>query len=101
MYSEDPKDWEIVKRSADGIVCAKPCYVRSLQVRSGSGGIGSATLYDGQGASGEEVICITAATSRCARNDYNTPVYFSRGVYVDLSTNADWARVQLHRIKEG
>lgn len=99
--SDNPKDWEMIKVTADGQEVKGPCLLKSIQVRSGSGGVGVATLYDGSSASGKDVVCITAATSRCSRNDYDMPVYFPKGIYVDLGTNAEFVRIQILKLKKG
>jgi len=94
--TKDSKDWEFIKLEDDGIVCDDPCFVKSLQIKSGAA-IGTATLHNGHSAASEEVMCMTSAINRCARNKYDIPLYFSKGIFAVLDANCDWVRVRIMR----
>lgn len=91
------KFWrKIAKRrmTADGVVSESPAFIFSVIIASDGGGEADADLYDGHSASGEKVLDLYCADEVMAGLRFNPPMFFNRGIYVDIGTNCESVVVQ-------
>ena len=80
--------------TASGIVSEKPCLIHSIC------GIGIAetsnvyTIYEGQSTAGEVMMRLVAGSYSADFRLFAAPLYFSKGIYVDFTTNGEEVVVQ-------
>lgn len=82
------------RATASRIVSEKPCLVHSIC------GIGIAdasnvyTIYDGQSAAGKVIMTLVAGSYDADFRLYAAPLYFTKGIYVEFTTNGSEVVVQ-------
>lgn len=80
--------------TATGRVSEKPCLVHSIC------GIGIAdtsnvyTIYDGQSSAGKPMMRLVAGSYASDFRLFASPLYFSKGIYVDFTTNGSEVVIQ-------
>lgn len=90
-------NWRNVKTelfSADKCVSKYPCFLFSISIASNGSGVADAEVYNGQNTNGVRLLGL-----RCADNDekhrlFVPPVYFNRGLYLDIVDNVEAVTVQ-------
>ncbi len=80
-------------------VASGPCYVYHLAVASDSSGATTATIYNGISAKGDLKIDMTTIDDYYAQHDYFPPMYFDRGIYVDVGSKSTSVIVRYHSHK--
>ncbi len=90
----DPKDIATVRIAATALVCPSPCYVYGFSVCSDTSGNGYAKVYDGHNDTGDLKYVWRIATNTSFSIQLVVPVYFRRGVYIDLVSNVESATLR-------
>jgi len=98
----DPQAWSIKEWkqiaaeyfTADRLLCNTPCFLFSVLATGYHDDNGEIKLYDGQGAIGNPKYHIRTAARVSFFVAFNPPVYFSKGLYVDLVDKMDAVTVQ-------
>lgn len=86
-------DWESV--SIDALLFPNAAFVFSVSIHSDGGGEADAILYDGTSAvSGGKSIALFCADEEMGQLTFDPPLYFSKGIFVDIGTNVDSVLVQ-------
>lgn len=89
---------ELARAVKSGVVSQKPCLVYSLC------GIGIAdasnvyTIHDGQTSSGDQIMTLVAGTYSSDFRLFASPLYFSKGLYVEFVTNGEEVSIQLMQL---
>ncbi len=79
---------------ASGVVSKKPCLIYSIC------GIGIAetsnvyTIYDGQSVAGDIIMRLVAGSYASDFRLFASPLYLSKGLYVDFTTNGEEVMIQ-------
>lgn len=101
------REWfEICKRirtervTVDGIVANTPSLIYSLTITSNSGGAGTATIYNGSSSSAEQKVDVASIEDDTQHMIYSPPMYFGRGIYVDLGDNITSVVVRYQDVRE-
>ena len=76
-----------------------PCFVYHLALGSNSSGVSTADIYNGISAKGDIKIDMTTIDDYFAQHDYWPPMYFDRGIYVELGSNVLSVIVRYHAHK--
>jgi len=88
----------IERPTASGVVSEKPCLVHSIC------GIGIAqtsnvyTVYDGQSTAGKVIMRLVAGSYSADFRLFAAPFYFSKGIYVDFTTNGEEVVIQFMQL---
>jgi len=86
-------DWEAV--SIDGLLFPNAAFVFSVSIHSDGGGEADAILYDGTSAlNTQKGIDLYCADEEMAQLNYWPPLYFSKGIFLDVGTNVKKVIVQ-------
>ena len=80
-------------------VASGPCFVYHLAVASDSSGATTATIYNGISPKAEIKIDMTTIDDYYAQHDYWPPLYFERGIYVDVGAKTTSVIVRYHAHK--
>lgn len=85
----------LARVTASGRVSEKPCLIYSLC------GIGVAdatnvyTIYDGHGTNGDVIMRLVAVAYSSDFRLFAAPLYFSKGIFIDFTTNGSEVMIQL------
>jgi len=96
---DEPRLISIGRPTASGVVCKGPCLLYSIC------GIGLAqasnvyTVYDGQTTGGKVMFRLVAGAYATDFRLYACPIYFSRGLYIDFTTNGEEVSLQYLQLK--
>ena len=98
----DPSSWSIKEWkqvaveyfTADRLLCNTPCFVFSVLATGYKDDNGEIKVYDGQSASGNPKYHIRTAARVSFFVAFNPPVYFAKGLYVDITDKCDAVTVQ-------
>lgn len=85
---------------ADGVVSNTPSLIYSLTITSDSGGAGTATVYDGSSPKADQKVDISTIDDDTRHHNYFPPMYFRRGIYVDLGSNITSVVVRYQDVRE-
>ena len=72
---------------ADLLVTRKPCFLFSVTLTGGTGGVSTAVIRDGHTDTGDIVVDLAAITSDKDHRNYLWPKYFKKGLFVDVGSN--------------
>jgi len=81
------KELEFDETSVDKKFHNGPCFVSAAHLVASSGGVATAIIRDGHDTSGEAKIYLAALTSATDPRFFNPPIYFKKGLYVDVASN--------------
>lgn len=81
------KAMETDETSVDKKVSNLPCFLSAAHLTAGSGGAATAIIRDGHDTTGEAKIHLAALTSATDPRFFSPPIYFKRGLYVDVASN--------------
>ncbi|MBS3920022.1 MAG: hypothetical protein KG012_14180 [Deltaproteobacteria bacterium] len=73
--------------TGDSLVSPSPCFLFSVELVANAVGAATAVLRDGSDANAEAVIDLAALTSSVDIRGYNPPLFFKRGLFVDVKSN--------------
>jgi hypothetical protein len=93
--------WKMLEHdlvAADKKVCNRPCYLYAAQLVSNTSGASTAVIRDGHDTSGEVVVDLAALTSSNDPRRWDPPIYFKKGLFVDIGTNV--TSVLVHYLPE-
>ncbi len=102
----DKELFELCKRirtervTVDGVVANTPSLIYSLTITSNSGGAGTATVYDGSSIKADQKVDVASIEDDTRHMSYWPPMYFGRGIYVDLGDNITSVVVRYMDIRE-
>lgn len=88
------KEWIIAPIIVDTKVCARPCLVKHICLTASSGGAATALVYNGQNTGGILTLALSALTSTHFNDDFEIPIHFAHGLYVDIGSNVTLFVVQ-------
>ena len=95
MISEaEAKSWTIAHLTADQLVSKKACFVKHVSMTTNDGGASTVLVYDGWSTSGKLKLSLSALTSTFFVDEYEIPIYFSNGIYVDVGDNMSLFNIQ-------
>lgn len=86
--------------SDDTIITKRPCFLFAADLVADSGGAGTAYLRDGEHTSADIIIDLSAPTSDKDTRRWIVPVYFKKGLYVDVVSHVTSVVVQYLIAKE-
>jgi hypothetical protein len=86
--------------TADGCICESPAFIFHLAIASDSNGAATATIYNGSSPKAEQKIDMTTIDDYYSQHDYWPPMFFSRGIYVDVGSNVSSVIVRYHSHKQ-
>ena len=81
------KKLEHDRTAVDKKVCNRPCFLYAAHLVAGSGGAATAVIRDGHDTGGETVVDLAALTSSNDPRKFDPPIYFKKGLYVDVGSN--------------
>jgi len=93
------KDIRTERITSSCCVAAGPCFIYHLALGSNSSGVTTATIYNGVSPKADVKIEMTTIDDYFAQHDYWPPMYFDRGVYVELGNNVLSVIVRYHAHK--
>lgn len=80
------------KRTTDGVIgtSGKKIRLYGLIIHSGSGGAGSAVIYNGTSTGGTEMDAVAGTTDVSVRVAYPGGLALESGCYIDIGSNTDY-----------
>lgn len=78
-----------VRATADGLISPTPCYLFAAVISSDGQGAADADVHDGHGTTSRFQLDLFAADTLSARYRFNPPLFFSRGLYLDVGSNVE------------
>jgi len=97
---KDPKEWLLERITTSRCLCVGPCFFQFLNVEPSSTQSDILVkVFDGQNDQGDHKLSISCLYSH-SPVPLPQPAFFRRGLYVDLTTNADAASVQYLPLKD-
>lgn len=91
-------DYELT--TADKKVSNGPSFVYATHLVASSGGVGTAIIRDGHDTSGEGVISLSALTSSNDPRKFDPPLYFKKGIFVDVVANVSSVLIHFMRARD-
>jgi len=73
--------------AASGLVSNKPAMIYGILINSAATGASTAIIYDGENATGKQILTIGTITSHSAQFSPLKGVYCEKGIYVSLGAN--------------
>jgi len=86
--------------TVDTEVTGSPALIYSLTLCSDGGGIADAVVYDGGSNKGDRKIDLRVIDDDMRPLFFDPPLYFARGIYVDVGSNVESVLIQYHPIRE-
>ena len=83
----EAKKWITASLTADELLSIHPCLVKHICLVANTTGASTALVYDGESTTGKLKLALSCITSTHFSDDFDTPVYFHRGIYVDVGAN--------------
>lgn len=80
--------------TADSLICPEPCFLVSVSMVASPAGAATAIIRDGHNTDAEAVIDLAAIASYNDTRHYAYPIFFKRGLYVDVGLNVTSVLVQ-------
>lgn len=90
------KDIRTERVTVDRCVAHGPCFIYHLAVAADTNGAATAVIYNGISEKADIKIDMTTITSYYAQHDFWPPMYFDRGIYVDVGSNVTSVIVRYH-----
>ena len=84
---KEAKEWSLAAITVDTKVCARPALVSHICLTASSGGSATVLVYNGQNDGGKLTLALSALTSTHFNDDFDIPIYFPHGIYVDIGSN--------------
>ncbi len=91
------KELESEETSVDKKFSNGPCFLSAAHLTASSGGAATAIIRDGHDITGEAKIYLSALTSATDPRFFNPPIYFKKGLYVDVGLNVTSVMVHFLR----
>ena len=82
--------------TVDRCIASGPCFIYHLALASNSSGAATADIYNGISAKGDVKIDLTCVDDHWNSQDFWPPMYFDRGIYVDVGSNVKSVIVRYH-----
>lgn len=73
--------------TADEKVSGRPCFLYAAHLAAGTGGAATAIIRDGTETAADAVITLAALTSSFDVRNFDPPIYFKKGIHVDVGNN--------------
>jgi len=86
--------------AADKKISGRPCFLYAAHLAAGSGGAATAIIRDGTETSADAVITLAALTSSIDVRNFDPPLYFKKGLYVDVGSNVTSVLVSFMTVRE-
>ena len=81
------KDWITESIIADRLLYSGPCFVKYVSLQSGSTGTGIVVIYDGHDTTGKIKYRFFVDVKNLKSVNFSIPIYYDKGLYVDIGTN--------------
>jgi hypothetical protein len=94
MISNDPKDWTLKAMTADALLSKVPVFVKGVCMQASSSGNATVAIYNGVDTSGEKLMAVHSQQYGQCGKEYEIPVYFNRGLYIDIGNNVALFTIQ-------
>jgi len=82
------KKLEYDASNVDKKVCNRPCFLYAAHLTGSAGAVSTAIIRDGHDVTGEPVIYLAAVTSGNDIRSFDPPLYFKKGLFIDMVSNA-------------
>ena len=82
------KQAEYDETAVDKKVCNRPCFLYAAHLTGSAGAVATAIIRDGHDTGGEAVVYLAAVTSGNDIRNFDPPIYFKKGLYIDVVSNA-------------
>ena len=87
----------VARVTADRELSSRAAYVFSVTISSNGSGESDAVLRDGVDATGEIVLDLYCADEEQGQLNFDPPIFFRKGIFVDYGTNVESVVVQFLR----
>ena len=84
--------WEVMV--VDTLVSSRPAFIFALWISSEGTAEADAIVYDGQNASSLKLIHLDTVDESMAQLKFNPPLFFQKGIYVDVGSNVAQIGIQ-------
>ena len=81
------KKIETIRMTADGIVCAVPCFLFDIHFCTNATNPSTGLAYDGTDTNGKPMLDFTGPKSTTFLHPHTIPMYFAIGIYWDEGDN--------------
>lgn len=91
------KDWKQIAFEvvgASSLVCNRPAFIFALWIASDGGGEADSIVYDGHNAGVLKLIHLDAVDEAIFQLRWFPPLYFQKGIYIDIGTNVAQVGIQ-------
>ena len=88
------KDIRTERVTVSRCIASGPCYIHYLALSSNSSGAATATIYNGISAKGDLKVDMTCIDDYFDHQDFWPPMYFDRGIFVDVGSNVSSVMVR-------
>jgi hypothetical protein len=95
------KETDFDRTDADKKICNGPAYLYAAHLTATAGGAATAVIRDGQDTSGEIKLDLAALTSSKDNRNFDPPVYFKKGIYIDVGDHVTSVIVHFLRFEKG
>jgi len=84
MEKEKWKEWITRNLIADELLNLGPCFVKHISLIADDAQSASVLIYNGHDTSGDIFFSILVSKYKDFSDDFAIPVYFNKGLYVDI-----------------
>jgi len=90
------KECSHMRVTADTLINPGPAYVIAVHLVAAAGGAATALIYNGHGTGGEAKIDLSAPPSSSDPRLFWPPLYFDKGIYIDVGSNVTSVLIQYY-----
>lgn len=90
----DPKKYDVKYLAASALLTDRPHYVQSMYFGPHATLVAQYKIYLGSSTAGELLYHVTLSAGIPLFLDFEVPLYFSRGLYVEFASNGSSVTVQ-------
>lgn len=94
------KQLEHDRAAADKKICNRSCFLYAAHLVANTVGVATAVIRDGHDAGGDAVVDLAALTSSNDPRMFNPPIYFKKGLFVDIGDNVTAVFVHFLPVKD-
>lgn len=81
------KETQIERITADGQAFPRAAFLYAAHLTASTGGAATAVIRDGHATTADAKIDLAALTSSKDNRNFDPPIYFKKGIYVDVGEN--------------
>lgn len=91
---EEAKKWITASMKASELISTHPCLIKHICLTGDATGNPIALLYDGESTNAPLKLALACLSKTHFGDNFPVAVYFSRGIYVNLTTNTELFTIQ-------